>query len=463
MKTPKLNRRSEEGSVLLVSLIVSAILGITLASYLLMTEAQNVSVARSQVWNSSMVLTEAGVEDALAMINVNAGGLNLEAWTNAAAANGWVSLGNNVYKVERTVSVNNWGSNYYVAYITNGTSPTVTATGFAPWKQALYSSTRGSHSTFAAAGSPNTSGAEPMTQASRKIVVQTAKDSSAVIAMAALDKIDFNGNNVTTDSFDSTPGSGFNLNGNYNSGMIKSNGDVSTTSTIINSINVGNANIKGKAKTGPNGTVSVGPNGYVTGGIYNDFNVSFPSASVPSDFSGGGLIYNNITVNGTTYSRAITTSGDYILTSLPGSLYVASNITVRIKITGTVNLTGNSEIRFASGSTVSLYMAGSSFSVKGNGIINENGNAASLTYYGLPSNTSITFGGNGGFTGSIYAPQADFSLGGGGNNTTDFIGSSVTKSVKMNGHFNFHYDEALRKTSPSRGYIPVNWKEVATN
>jgi hypothetical protein len=30
----------------------------------------------------------------------------------------------------------------------------------------------------------------------------------------------------------------------------------------------------------------------------------------------------------------------------------------------------------------------------------------------------------------------------------------------MNGHFRFHYDENLARVGPSRGYIPVNWKEV---
>ena len=67
--------------------------------------------------------------------------------------------------------------------------------------------------------------------------------------------------------------------------------------------------------------------------------------------------------------------------------------------------------------------------------------------------------GNGNFVGAIYAPSADFSLGGGGNNTYDFIGASVSKTIKMNGHFNFHYDEALRKNGMGQRYIPNNWKE----
>ncbi len=105
-------------------------------------------------------------------------------------------------------------------------------------------------------------------------------------------------------------------------------------------------------------------------------------------------------------------------------------------------------------------MGGSQFKVGGNGVVNESGNAASFLYFGLPSNTEIVFGGNAAFTGAIYANHADFTLGGGGNNTYDFVGASVTRSVKMNGHFNFHYDENLANVGPSRGFIPTSWAEL---
>ena len=57
--------QTEAGSVLLVSLIITAVLGLTLASYLIMSQQQNQSVMRSQTWNSAIVMSEAGVEDAL--------------------------------------------------------------------------------------------------------------------------------------------------------------------------------------------------------------------------------------------------------------------------------------------------------------------------------------------------------------------------------------------------------------
>ena len=51
-------------------------------------------------------------------------------------------------------------------------------------------------------------------------------------------------------------------------------------------------------------------------------------------------------------------------------------------------------------------------------------------------------------------------LGGGGTSSYDFIGASVSRTVTMNGHFKFHYDENLRRIGMGRGFVPTNWKEV---
>ena len=46
--------------------------------------------------------------------------------------------------------------------------------------------------------------------------------------------------------------------------------------------------------------------------------------------------------------------------------------------------------------------------------------------------------------------QPRFEISGGGSDVMDFIGSSVTKSVKMNGNYNFHFDENLMRIGPGR-------------
>ena len=39
-------------------------------------------------------------------------------------------------------------------------------------------------------------------------------------------------------------------------------------------------------------------------------------------------------------------------------------------------------------------------------------------------------------------------------------GAGIVKSATMNGHFNFHYDEALAKFGPDRGWFITSWNEM---
>jgi hypothetical protein len=45
----------------------------------------------------------------------------------------------------------------------------------------------------------------------------------------------------------------------------------------------------------------------------------------------------------------------------------------------------------------------------------------------------------------------------------DFTGAGIVKSATMNGHFNFHYDEALAKFGPDRGWFITSWNEMTPN
>jgi hypothetical protein len=480
MKIQSAKSSLEQGNFLIVSLIVSAILGITLASYMIMTQNQNLSVMRSQNWNSSMVVSEAGVEDGLQLINNYAGTFDaLTNWCLNASSNGYSIIASDVYYVRRYM-----GSNYYDVFITNnpvtlaGVAATVTAIGHAAWS---YSVASAPQTMFAAGGVNVSNGPGYVT---RTVTVQTKIDALFSVAMAALQTIDFNGNNITTDSFDSADPL-YSTNGMYPMGipsMTKANGDVVTDDTITNSVNVGNADIKGHVKTGPKGTIAIGPNGsvgdraWVEGGssgiepsyFSDDMNVLFPDVTLPSTtwlpathtFGNGP----SSKVNGVLYDYIILNSGDY---SIPGDsgngIYIGTNANVRLLVNGAIALSGSKDsMHIALGGSLTIYMNSASFSLTGNGVVNENGNATSFFYFGLPVNTSVNFGGNASFTGVIYAPEAAFSLGGGGSNPYDFVGSSVTKTVRMNGKFNFHYDENLRRVPKGRGYIPTNWREKAS-
>ena len=49
---------------------------------------------------------------------------------------------------------------------------------------------------------------------------------------------------------------------------------------------------------------------------------------------------------------------------------------------------------------------------------------------------------------------------GSGTEDTDFVGAAIANTARLNGHFNFHYDEALAKFGPARGFIITDWEEM---
>jgi len=484
MKILQTKPGSQAGSVLLVSLIITAVLGLTLASYLIMTQQQNQSVMRSQTWNSAIVMSEAGVEDALAMLNkFNSNFEKLTNWSSSSSIynDNWAAIGANTYYVRRYIN-----DSYYDVYITNvNNKPVINSLGFTPWH---YNGGTAPQQTYAAVGGVSQQASvSPMT--SRSVNVGTRIDPLVNVAMAALEQIDFNGNNVQTDSFDSSNPL-YNDNGGYPAAYPnrqRDQGDVVTDLAIINSLNVGNAKIKGSAKTGPNGTLGIGPNGsvgdkaWVEGGnkgvqpghFADDMNVLFPPVQLPSTSwsplptSGSGVVRTDIVINGSTittntatYNFYINGDGDYYVGTLDKPLHVKGH--ARLLITTKLALNGaNDRIMIApTNSSLRIYMQGATAAIGGKGIINASGNANNFYFFGLPNNSKLTFGGNASFTGVIYAPSAEFALGGGGSDDIDFIGASVTKTVKMNGHYKFHFDEALRNNGMGRGYIPTSWKEM---
>src|SRR5439155_25339527 len=90
MKIRTSNQAGQQASVMMVCLMVAGVIGVTLASYLIMTQNQNVSIFRSQTWNTSMAVTEARIEEGLQLVNTLAGHFDdISAWTNYATPDNW--------------------------------------------------------------------------------------------------------------------------------------------------------------------------------------------------------------------------------------------------------------------------------------------------------------------------------------------------------------------------------------
>src|SRR3974390_1378064 len=104
-------------------------------------------------------------------------------------------------------------------------------------------------------------------------------------------------------------------------------------------------------------------------------------------------------------------------------LMVAPNTTNRLYVTGGINMQSqngswigvgtNASIQVYVGTTDTTQPVSSSFTQV------TNVNAGSFQYYGLPSNNSVSWNGNAYYEGTVYAPEAAFSLGGSGNTTTN--------------------------------------------
>jgi hypothetical protein len=302
----------------------------------------------------------------------------------------------------------------------------------------------------------------------RAVRVKTTFGPLFQYAMAAKIEIDFKGSGVETDSFDSND-ENFSTGGLYDPAKRKANGDVATTAGILN---VGNAKIMGTLFTGPAGSYSLGPNGSVgdlgwvlpgtrglqDGHYRNDFNMDFPDVLPPYS---SGLIPQGKDINGTNYFWVLG-NGNYMDGASGGvKLQAGETILVtgrsRVYVTGDFIMSGASAIVIAPGASLELYVGGANASIT---TLNNAGNCSSFRYFGLPSNTALSLGGNSAFLGSIYAPGAFFTLGGGGSDWVDFQGACVVNAIRMNGHYKFHFDENLRRKGPVRGFQVAEWKEI---
>lgn len=425
------------GSALLMVLATASIAGIVIGATLNMVASQNKSVARSQSWNTAIPTAEAGVEEAFTQINYTKG---------STPGNGWTLSGTNYCKSRTNADGSIW---YRVAY-SQAYPPVILSTGYVTVPLST-------------------------NQISRVIRIQTQTSALFAKGLVSMTIIRLNGNDVTVDSFDSTTNK-YSTNGRYDSSKRKDNGDVASVQGVQDILNIGNAKIYGSLHTGPGGTASVGANGSVgdtnwvdggtkglqSGHFADDMNVSFPDVDVPS--AGTWFTPSAGTIDGTNYTYVLTNAPpntNYQLSSLSGNIYVGTN--ALLYVPGSASLGGvvintNAGLKLYHGT--SDINGNQSVTLSGNTTVNSDGRAIALQYYGLPSVKSITLVGNAGYVGTIYAPQADFTLNGSGSTEYDVVGSTLVKSVTLNGHFNFHYDESLAIYGPERGLVVFSWVEL---
>ncbi len=430
----KIHLSQQSGSALVVTIVTTAIIGTTLAAYLNMVGTQHRSVVRSEAWGSSIVMAEAGIEEALQAMVTNPSGLVAQGWTSNAVVlslNGAITLPN-VYTMSRDLS-----GGRYVASISNY-PPTIYCTGYRTTPL----------------------GTNELARTVRVLTRNAALFGKGLVAKGLINVA--NGN---VDSFDSGGVT------NYSTSIRKSGGDVTS---ITSDISVGSTGeIRGNAAVSPGHSIAssgdIGPIG-TTGNQagYTSFSASgtIPDPVLPSnvgDLKGTAV---NLIDNTTDVFSGATASGIYYATGTPGSKYgkLSDNITVTngahvILYVDTIALSGTTTINIYTNSSLTIYAA-HDVSIAGNGVANATANALNFNLIGLSTCTSITLSGNGAMVGTIWAPQAALTLNGGGS-AGGFIGAAIVNSARFDGTgADFHYDENLGRNGPANGFQVYGWDEL---
>jgi hypothetical protein len=416
MKFGKKTMQPDSGSVLVTALILSAVLGLVLASFLTLLVSRNTISHRSEAWNQAVPVLEAGLEEAFTHLHDDAA-LTNNGWT--AQLNG----GNLVYQKRRDFTND---SAYCLMTISNApAAPVIYSTGYV----------------LAPVGT---------NYISRQVRVATTNPVVFTKAIAAKGAITLGGG-ATVDSFNSANPL-YSTNGMYIASLREANGSVVTDSTANPAINVGTANVYGKVDTGPGGTVSTSGPGSVGGlgwgsGIEpgwssGDMNVTFPDQAAPSGWAGWlAPVSGSYSVGGTNYtyklgSGGYTLNGDFSMSG-GNSLVVSGNAT--LYVTGNISVAGQSFIYLAPGASLSLVGGGSTTKIAGGGVVNGTGRAASFSYIGLPANTSVSYTGGSAFIGTVNAPEAAFKIAGG----SAMVGAAIVNTFDGTGGAGLHFDESL--------------------
>lgn len=463
------------GSLLIVAMLISAIIGISLVSYIKLSTHSLTMATRSFYQAAAVNLTEMGVEEAMHCYN------RLDDFASAASA--WSGITNAdgttvAWSVAGDNSVTTTMSNISLGPNTNGTVK-VYCSNFNP----------GNSSPFIVAKATVTLPQGPSLE--KWLLVRLRKRSYWANGLVARNTMVWNGGNATADSWNSDPDNNPATPGvPYGSGTgpAQANVSVGTPNPANGSIDVGGGAIYGELLNA-GGTINksssailastTGGTGWDTNLISNDFDATFPTVRVPEvpalnvNLVGGSAPIafpdtlprtGDVAYNGVYYYQF---AGGYGLSaSGAASNMLTVNKPVVILATAnsgsnTIDLGGNASIEVASTGTLTIYTDGN-IEAAGNGIANATSTPTAFQIFGTNTavgGQTIRFVGNGTSIAAIYAPNATFQLRGNGS----LHGAVVANSINLNGNAAFHYDEALATSFGGNPYGIISWRELQSD
>ena len=417
----------ENGSILLAGLITTAVIGVTICSYLLLVQSQHAAVLRSQSWNGALTLAEAGVEEAMAHLNSRLGKMDAP-----LPDDGWRKLPSGSYSLPlRQV---NSGS-YQVLYFP-GSAPVIISTG-------------------------SVSIADSSAVISRTLQAATRPAPMFNAAVAVLNGIDVRTHaGLTTDSFDSGDPS-HSAHGLYSASSATSNG---TVASLSGSVSLNGSVVKGNLLLGPSASYSANQAGSASGSVSRSLSLDLPDIDIDAITWTPGVVHGHGPKGGEDggdqAGYTFKSNGNYEITTLSGDIFVGANSFVRLKVTGSAD---PGTIHIASNGTRSgkleIYMTGSTFTWTGP-IEIENGNAKQLAYFGLAGNSLLDFTHISSFTGTVFAPHAQLKMGRSHSQRFSFTGSCIGASLTTRGGCDFHFDQNLPRSGYTLGWTIAQWQEL---
>ena len=459
MKTNLRQRDSRRGSLLIVAMLLSAIIGISLVSYLqLGRTALNIS-NRAFYNNAAINLAEQGIEEAMYSVN-KAIADSTYTWT------GWTISGANAYREWTGVALGqNTTASYRVyVYDYNGVAPTFVS-------RARVTLANGTSAPI-----------------EKWLEVQLRKTSKFANGLVAKNSVTFSGNNATVDSWNSDPDNNSATAAIKFSPSVKNDhGSVGSISVSVSAVSINNADIWGYAATGgslptigPNGTV--GPFGTATGTmdlshVSTDFTASFDPVTAPSgSYSNyGGAITTTVSLPRAGVDTVMGTgdyAGYYMITADSVSFnnkVLSITAKVVLQLTNTITAIdiggGSGALDIASGAALQVYGSGD-FKIAGNGVMNGGSTNATANqpincqFYGTKTTgvQDIQIAGNGVLNAVVYAPQGSVKINGNG----DVGGSIVANDITCVGNAYFHYDESLAYFGGNNPFRISRWKELTS-
>lgn len=484
--------RSQRGTLIIVAMIFSAVIGISLVSYMHLGRTSLTISNRAFYNNAAINLAENGLEEAMYSINkkiadptyswtsdgnwtVNGTAANSDAWRYWSGAN---------YRFDQ----NAWGYvRVRVESYTGVFSPVIIA-----------------RSTINLGGSTSA----PIEKWIKVTLRRTSKFANGLVAK---NSIVFNGTNTTVDSWNSDPDNNpATPSVMYSAGVRRDNGSVGSISVGVDAVLVKQADIWGFVSTGgTDPTSTVGTGGSILGStsaydpstwrssnvdparVSTDFAANFDPVTAPtkSYISDLGVIGNingkgvvELPLPADVAAGRVDADGNYYYTAsrinlTTGSLRITGKVV--LKLTESTNNPpavdvggGSGFIDLPTNGALAIYTAGD-IKLTGQGAVNGvdvNGNGkiddteakqpANFQIWGTKETgvQDIKVSGLGTISGIIYAPQADVTITGSGS----ISGSVVANNIALAGTANFHYDESLGNFGGGAPFRVSGWTELLT-